>query len=148
VVHRRLRRRGTGAGFPQTVPRQRGLALLLCAELWWYGGRFVRTEPALSFASTFYPRTKLIQILEQRVLQGGRVVYTDDLLSFVFDQNQPEISCERTMIRDIRNYAVTIRLCPLLRRVFQSLAFAAARLALRRSGRATASRAASRHAAA
>ncbi len=70
---------------------------LLVADLGWYGLRFMETEKASDFETTFYPDTELVQLLRERTADGSRVLYDDTILGFYWDQNQPEIGYCRTM---------------------------------------------------
>ena len=91
----------SGVGWKRAVSMAATLGVFLVADLWWFGARFVETKPAWRFEAEVYPKSKTIDLLQQRAKDGGRFIYTDDVFGFLFDQNQPEITCERPMVRDL-----------------------------------------------
>ena len=84
-------------------PRLAGLVLslamgaLLLGDLVVYGGRFVETMSPREFQTEVYRESRLAELLRSRADQG-RLVYTDHVFSYLFDQNQPELYSARSMM--------------------------------------------------
>ena len=70
----------------------------LVADLLWFGVRFVETAPPATFRDTFYAQSPVVQLLQERTADGSRLLYDDTIISFYWDQNQPEILYGRTMM--------------------------------------------------
>lgn len=88
--------------------------LAAAAELAWLAWPFQTTglpfnssRPVASYRESFYPQTALIKTLQSELKRGGRVLWLDDVHSWAFDQNQPEVYPNRMVmsgLADARGY--------------------------------------------
>jgi hypothetical protein len=76
------------------------LALLAAAELIALAWPFQLSVPWSRLNDRFYPRTPVIQALE-REHRGGAVLWMDDTLSYLTDQNQPEVLTNRLIMHGL-----------------------------------------------
>ncbi|MCX7048925.1 MAG: YfhO family protein, partial [Candidatus Sumerlaeota bacterium] len=79
------------------------MGAMLLADLYWYGYRFSTTKTPREFEEQIYPRTPLVKALEGRTKDGSRFVYHDSILSWAWDQNQPEILFCRPAMHGLPN---------------------------------------------
>ncbi len=103
-----LLRRPAGGALAFLVP------LAAAAELAWLawpfqtpGDPFHSSQTVASYRQTFYPQTPLVKALQTELQRGGRVLWIDDVNSWAFDQNQPEVYPNRMVMNglaDARGY--------------------------------------------
>lgn len=88
--------------------------LAAAAELAWLawpfqasGDPFNASKPIASHRESVYPQTALVKTLQAELQRGGRVLWLDDVNSWAFDQNQPEVYPNRMVMNglaDARGY--------------------------------------------
>ena len=84
--------------------------LFLCAaalDLFLFSIFHIETAPLRNFHEKFYPKTELSQFLQKATESRQRIVWTDDVFWWQYDQNQPELFPNRAMVQglyDTRGY--------------------------------------------
>lgn len=83
------------------------LILIGTGELLHHGWNLQATEPRAKFMTNEYPQTERVEFLEKELKSGGRFLWFDSLMSYEFDQFQPELLNNRPMMHglaELRGY--------------------------------------------
>ncbi|HRU54029.1 MAG TPA: YfhO family protein [Candidatus Sumerlaeia bacterium] len=89
-------------------PRDACWILALCAvDLFYFGMPLIEAVPWRMFYEKIYPDTQLSRFISDAAKQHQRIAWTDSLMDWMNDQNQPELYPNRGMMKgilDIRGY--------------------------------------------